>query len=285
MRVYLNGRYVDAQDASVSVNDRGFLFGDGIYEVMRGAGGELIEPERHVRRMRRGLSALAIALSHDQVAALLDVSRTLLRDNELDGDALAYCQVTRGTAPRTHHYPPPDTPPTVLVTTTPVALPHAVRVRGAAVITLPDIRWARCDIKSVNLLPNVMAKQRAVDAAADEAIFVRDGVITEGASSSVFAVLDGELRTYPLSNYILPGVTREIVLEVARELGLSVREVPVLADELMRATEMFLTSTYNDVMPVVRVDGRVVGTGAPGPIAQHLYAAYAERIGAVAGVR
>jgi D-alanine transaminase len=213
------------------------------------------------------------------------VSRTLLRDNELGGDALAYCQVTRGTAPRTHHYPPPDTPPTILVTTTPVALPHAVRVQGAAVITLPDIRWARCDIKSVNLLPNVMAKQRAVDAAADEAIFVRDGVITEGASSSVFAVLDGELRTYPLSNYILPGVTREIVLELARELGLSVREVPVLADELMRATEIFLTSTYNDVMPVVRVDGRVVGTGAPGPIAQQLYAAFAERIGAVAGVR
>jgi D-alanine transaminase len=285
MRVYLNGRYVDAQDASVSVNDRGFLFGDGIYEVMRGAGGELIEPDRHVRRMQRGLDALAIALSHDRVAALLDVSRTLLRDNELDGDALAYCQVTRGTAPRTHHYPPPDTPPTVLVTTTPVALPHAVRVQGAAVITLPDIRWARCDIKSVNLLPNVMAKQRAVDAAADEAIFVRDGVITEGASSSVFAVLGGELRTYPLSNYILPGVTREIVLELARELGLSAREVPVLADELMRATEIFLTSTYNDVMPVVRVDGRVVGTGAPGPIAQQLYAAFAERIGAVAGVR
>jgi D-alanine transaminase len=130
-----------------------------------------------------------------------------------------------------------------------------------------------------------MAKQRAVDAGADEAIFVRDGVITEGASSTVFTVLDGELRTYPLSNYILPGVTREIVLELARELGLSVREVPVLADELMRATELILTSTYNDVMPVVRVDGRVVGTGAPGPIAQQLYAAFAERIGAVAGVR
>lgn len=285
MRVYLNGRYVDAQDASVSVNDRGFLFGDGVYEVVRGAGGELIEPERHVRRMRQGLGALAIALSHDQVAALLDVSRMLLRDNGLDGDALAYCQVTRGAAPRTHHYPPADTPPTVLVTTTAVALPHAVRVQGATVVTLPDIRWARCDIKSVNLLPNVMAKQRAVDAAADEAIFVRDGVITEGASSSVFAVLDGELRTYPLSNYILPGVTREIVLELARELGLSVREVPVLADELMRATEIILTSTFNDVMPVVRVDGRVVGTGAPGPIAQQLYAAFAERIGAVAGVR
>jgi D-alanine transaminase len=146
MRVYLNGRYVDAQDASVSVNDRGFLFGDGVYEVMRGAGGELIEPERHARRMRNGLGALAIALSHDQVAALLDVSRTLLRDNGLDGDALVYCQVTRGAAPRTHHYPPADTPPTVLVTATAVVLPHAVRVRGAAVVTLPDIRWARCDI-------------------------------------------------------------------------------------------------------------------------------------------
>ena len=285
MRAYLNGRYIDAQDATVSVNDRGFLFGDGVYEVMRGAAGELIEPDRHVRRMQRGLDALAIAFGDDRVVGLLDVGRTLLRDNRLMSDALVYCQVTRGTAPRTHHYPPRDTPPTVLVTATPIELPSAQRDRGAAVITLPDIRWARCDIKSVNLLPNVMAKQRAVEAGADEAVFVRDGVITEGASSTVFVVLDGELRTYPLSNYILPGVTREIVLELAQELGIPVRQVPVLADELARATEVILASTYNDVMPVTRVDGRLVGAGVPGAVAQQLYAAFAERIGAVASVR
>lgn len=285
MRVYLNGRYVDEQQASVPVTDRGFLFGDGVYEVVRAVAGELIEAERHVRRMTRGLGALAIGLTDDRVSGLLEVSRTLLRDNGLDGDALVYWQITRGVAPRTHQFPPGGTAATVLASAGAAVLPHALRARGAAAITTPDIRWARCDIKSVNLLANVLAKQRAVESGADEAIFVRDGVVTEGAVSTVFAVLDGEVRTYPLSNYILPGVTREIILELAVEVGLSVREVPILADELAHVTELFFTSTSNDVMPIVRVDGRAIGTGRPGPIAQQLYAAFAERVGAVAGTR
>src|SRR5208283_830978 len=164
-------------------------------------------------------------------------------------------------------------------------LPHATRTRGATVITTPDIRWARCDIKSVNLLPNVLAKQKAVEAGADEAIFVRDGVLTEGASSNLFGVLDGELRTYPLSNYILPGITREVVLELAHEGELVVSERPMWIDDLARVSELFLTSTVNDVMPIVRVDGRQIGTGKPGPVARQLYAAFADHIGAVAAAR
>jgi D-alanine transaminase len=281
MRIYLNGRYVAAEDALVPVNDRGFLFGDGIYEVTRAAAGELSDAHRHTRRFTRNLRELSISFGEQDVSDLLDVSRTLLRDNGIEGDALVYWQVTRGAAPRVHHFPAPGTPPTVLVSVSSVNLPHATRTRGATVITTPDIRWARCDIKSVNLLPNVLAKQKAVESGAEEAIFVRDGVMTEGASSNLFGVLDGELRTYPLSNYILPGITREIVLELAHECDLTVSERPMWVDDLPRITELFLTSTVNDVMPIVRVDGRPVGSGRPGPVTQQLYAAFADRLGAV----
>ncbi|SRR5579883_579339 len=282
MRSYLNGKFVDADAAVVPVTDRGFMFGDGVYEVTRSAGGDLIELTRHVRRLTRNLREMAISLRESDVATMVDVSRTLLRDNRLDGDALVYWQVTRGAAPRVHQFPPVGTVPTVYVATMPVTLPHAVRTRGAVAITTPDIRWARCDVKTVNLLPNTLAKQRAVESGADEAIFVRDGTITEGASSNVFAVLDGELRTHPRSPYILPGVTRDVVLEVAGEAGMSVREEPFRPDDLARASELFFTSTFNDVMPIVRVDGRTIGSGRPGPVAQQLYAAFLERVSPVA---
>jgi D-alanine transaminase len=283
MRVYLNGRYVDSEQATVSVTDRGFLFGDGIYDVVRGAGGELIEVDRHLRRLARGVRELRITLDDARIEELRHISRTLLRENRLDGDALVYWQVTRGAAPRTHQFPPAGTPPTVLASASPVALPHALRTRGASVITVPDVRWARCDIKSVNLLPNIMAKQEAVDAGADEAVFVREGVIMEGASSAVFLQLDGELRTHPLTTRILPSISRELVMEIAAELNLPMREFPVLERDLPHVTEMFIASTYNDIMPVVRTDGRAIGTGRPGPVTQQVYAAFAERIGAVAG--
>ncbi len=285
MRIYLNGRYVAAEDAVVPVTDRGFLFGDGVYEVTRGAGGELIDSPRHARRFARSLAALSISLGENGIADLVKVSRKLLEENELDADALVYWQVTRGAAPRTHHFPPAGTPPTVLVSASAVNLPHDARVHGVSVVTTPDIRWARCDIKSVNLIPNVLAKQKAVSAGAEEAIFVRDGVLTEGASSNLFGVLDGELRTYPLSNFVLPGITREIVIELAHEGNVTVKEQPMWMDDLPRVSELFLTSTVNDVMPIVRIDGRQVGTGRPGPIAQQLYAAFADRIGAVAAAR
>jgi D-alanine transaminase len=282
MRIYLNGQFVPAELATVPITDRGLLFGDGIYEVTRGADGEFIEIHRHVRRLTRNLRELSISVPSDRVAELVEASRTLLREVAPEGDALVYWEVTRGAAPRVHHFPPPGTVPTIFASVSTVTLPHAARKRGAVAITTPDIRWARCDIKSVNLLPNVMAKQRAVEAGADEAIFVRDGIVTEGASSNVMAILDGELRTYPLSPYILGGITRDVVLELARDAGLTVREEPILLDDLYRATELMFTSTVNDVMPIVRVDGRAIGTGSPGPVARQLYSAFLDRIGAVA---
>jgi D-alanine transaminase len=280
MRVYLNGEYVGRERAVVPVDDRGFLFGDGVYEVVRVANGQLFEAERHWRRLERSLDGLQIRRPAGLDGAALDaIALRLLEENRLgDSNALVYVQITRGAAVRTHHFPPEGTRPTVLVSAGPFAPPDAVRARGAWVITCSDIRWARCDLKTVNLLPNALAKQRAVAAGADEALFVRDGVVTEGASTNTFGVFDGEVRTYPATNHILPGVTRDVVLELAGELGIPVRLAPMFIDELPRADELFMTSTTNDVMPIVRVDGQPVGGGRPGPIAGRLHAALAERM-------
>ncbi|HEX6965984.1 MAG TPA: aminotransferase class IV [Gemmatimonadaceae bacterium] len=280
MKVYLNGDYIERDRASISVDDRGFIFGDGVYEVTRAIRGKLFEGERHVRRLARGLKGLGITPPAEvQEDRLIAISECLLRDNGLtNGEALVYLQITRGAAPRTHAFPPADTPPTVYLSVGPFTPPHDLRARGATAITVPDIRWSRCDLKTVNLLPNTMAKQRAVEAGVDEAIFVRDSAVTEGASTNVFAVVGGVVRTYPESNYILGGITRDVVLEVAAECGVPVSTTPIYASDIAHVDELFLTSTTNDVMPVVEVDGRAIGAGKPGPVAQRLYSALAERV-------
>jgi D-alanine transaminase len=279
MTVYLNGVYLDRARAVVSVDDRGFLFGDGVYEVTRAHDGLLFEGERHLRRLARSLDGLGIALPAGLAAALLEISERLLRENALEeGDATVYLEITRGTAPRAHHFPPPGTAPTVFLSANRLKIPDDVRARGADVITTPELRWARCDLKTVNLLPNVLAKQQAVAAGAFEAVFVHDGLVIEGASSNTFAVIGGVLRTHPATHRILAGITREVVLELAAELGIPVSEQPVAVDELARASELIVTATTADVMPVVRVDGRVVGDGRPGPIARALHRALLARM-------
>ena len=279
MKVYLNGAYLERAQALVSVDDRGFLFGDGVYEVTRVHNGLLFEGERHLRRLARGLEGLSIALPAGLATSLLEISERLIRENALDqGDATVYLQITRGTAPRTHHFPPRGTAPTVFVSASRLMTPEDVRARGANVITTPDLRWARCDLKTVNLLPNVLAKQQAVAAGAFEAVLVRDGIVIEGASSNTFAVIGGVLRTHPANNRILAGITREVVLEIAAELGIAVDEQPVAMDGLTGASEVMVTATTADVMPVVRVDGRTIGDGHPGPIASELQRALVARM-------
>jgi len=289
MTVYLNGAFVDRAAATVSVDDRGFLFGDGIYEVTRARDGALFEWERHLRRLDRGLAGVAIALAASVRDGLAEISERLLRENGLDsGDAIVYLQITRGVAPRTHYFPPPGTPPTVFLSASRLTVPDELRARGATAIAIPDIRWGRCDLKTVNLLPNVLAKQQAVAAGAFEAILVKDGVVTEGASSNVFVVKDGVLRTHPLGPHILAGVTRDVLFELVAELGLSANEAPVMAAELPGVSEVLVTATTADVMPIVRIDGRPVGDGRPGPVAGALHAALRtrmERQCARAGVR
>lgn len=259
------------------MDDRGFLFGDGIYEVTRVVQGRLLESERHLARMERGLSQLEIRPA-PSASLMTEVAARLLAENGLlGGEATVYVQVTRGSAPRTHHFPPSSTAPTVFVSTLPLASNREMRARGAAVITHPDLRWARCDLKTVNLLANVLAKQAAAAAGAAEAMLVRDGVITEGSHTNIFGVVGGELRTHPLTQRILPGVTRSVVLEVARDLGIGRDERPLRVDELGDVSELFYTSTTQDVMPIVQVDGQRIGDGQPGPIAMQLYEGLMER--------
>jgi D-alanine transaminase len=287
MIVYLNGSYLPSDRAHLSALDRGFVFGDGVYEVWRVVNGRLFEAERHRERLERGLRELRIGPPDGADAdGLRTIAERLLRENDLlDGHATFYVEVTRGAAPRTHHFPPPGTPATVFAYTAALKSLEQDRRTGVRAIARPDVRWLRCDIKTIQLLPNVLAKQAAVEAGAFEAIFVRDGHATEGTHSNLFAVRNGELRTHPSNNLILPGVTRDVVLELARELGIPCREKPVTEAELRKVEELFFTGTTTDVLPVVRVDDFSIGNGHPGPIAAALYEALVQRMEAVgAGV-
>jgi D-alanine transaminase len=284
MLVYLNGQYVPLREATVSALDRGLIFGDGVYEVWRAVRGRLFEAERHQARLERGLRELRIVPPADATLEhLTSIGDRLLGENELlGGDATLYVEITRGAAPRSHYFPVVGTPSTLLVMAGKLSLSDA-RYNGTSVITQPDIRWLRCDLKTVQLLPNVLARQAATDAGASEAIFVRDGVITEGTHTTVFAVIDGVLRTHPANHLVLPGVTREVVVELARGMGIAVREQGVAVAEMPNVSELFLTGTTTDVTPVVRVDGEKIGGGSPGPIASALRDRLLERMGAPAG--
>jgi len=270
--VFLNGQFLPVEDAKLSVLDRGFVFGDGVYEVWRVIDGHLFEHQRHDARLRRGLKSLELDVPAKDVDALAGVAERLLRDNELSsGEGTFYVEITRGAAPRTHAYPPKGTRATIFAMTNRFEVPHAQRETGAKAITQPDVRWLRCDLKTVQLLPNVMAKQKAQLAGALEAIFIRDGLVTEGTHTSVLGVKNGQLLTHPLSPLILPSVTREIVLEIAREQGVTVRETAFTEQELFTLDELFVSGTTTDVTPIVEVDGRRIGNGKPGPVSKQLY--------------
>jgi D-alanine transaminase len=277
--VYLNGEYMARDRARIPVDDRGFVFGDGIYEGVRAIEGQLFEWPAHAARMTSGLAGLRIGFGAERVAELEGVAGRLLRDNELErGDAFVYLAVTRGAAPRTHGFPPAGTPPTVFVSATPLVQRRELRQHGVTAITFEDMRWARCDWKTLNLLGSVLARQAAVEAGAFEAILVRDGLVTEGAATTVFAVIDGVVRTHPLSHRILPGVTRTMVLACAHDLQVPVRERAVTEAELRAASEIFLCGTTTDVTPVVALDGTPVGAGTPGPITARLREAFEARL-------
>ncbi|MFI5245172.1 MAG: D-amino-acid transaminase [Gemmatimonadales bacterium] len=282
--VYLNGEFIPRERATVSVDDRGFIFGDGIYEGVRSVEGRMFEWDAHAGRMVNGLHGLRIEFGASRVAGLKDVCERLVHDNGLDGgDAFLYLQVSRGAAPRTHHFPPAGTPPTVYVAASKLVVPRHLRVQGATAVTYPDLRWQRCDLKTVNLLGNVLARQAATEAGAYEAILHRDGLVTEGAATNVFAVIDGALRTHPLDHHILPGITRKVILELIHEHGIGLVEVPVTEGELRRAEELFVCGSTTDVTPVILLDGEPVGAGAPGPVTRRLQALFESRLYAAVG--
>jgi len=271
---YLNGRYLPRAQARVRVEDRGYLFGDGVYEVIPVHGGALVAADRHFQRLDRSLGELRIEAPMSR-KALEVVLRHVIARNNID-DGTVYIQVTRGVAPRDHKFPKNAAPGLFVTAKRWTPPPPALLRDGVSVVTLPDQRWGRCDIKSLNLLPNVLAKQAAVEQGAYEAWLLDDtGNVTEGSSTSAWIVTEGgALATRPNGVEILPGVTRAIVLDVTRELGLKLELRPFSRDEAYRAREAFLTSVSNFVLPITRIDGKPVGDGRPGPIAQRLRGAY-----------
>lgn len=264
MIAYLNGGYMPLETARISPLDRGFLFGDGVYEVIPSYGGVPFLLDAHLDRLGRSLAAIRLA---DPLpgAAWRQMLGRLLEKNPGD-DRSIYVQVTRGTAPRDHAFPA-STLATVFAMVSPITPPgSALPETGVAAVTLPDQRWGRCDIKSVALLANVLARQHAVDDGAAEAILLRDGFLTEGAASNVFVVTNGVVRTPPLTPAILPGITRSLLLDLLRARGRVCREEPIPEAELRTADEIWLTSSTREVLPVTRLDRQPVGHGRPGPM-------------------
>ena len=269
---YVNGRYLPLRDAAVNIEDRGYQFSDGVYEVCEVRGGRLVDERRHLERLARSLSELRIPMPMS-ARALGIVFRETVRRNRVRW-GIVYLQITRGVSRRDHAFPPPGTLPSIVVTARNLDFAAAEKLAadGVAVITLPDNRWDRVDIKSVSLLPNVLAKQAAREQGAREAWFVDEqGFVTEGSSSNAWIVTrDGKLVTRQVDNAILRGITRTVVLEALKVQGIALEERGFTMEEAREAREAFITSASQIVIPVVQIDGRPVGNGAPGLLATAL---------------
>jgi D-alanine transaminase len=264
--VYLNGQYLPREQARISPEDRGFLFADAIYEVVRFYRGRAFHLVEHLARMREGLACLRIDA---EPSFYPSVAQELLERNGLrDSDAIVYAQVSRGAAPRSHGFPPPGTVPTIFAFTRESERPPDPR--GGRAILVPDERWGHCDVKTVMLLPNILAFQRAREAGAAEAILVRDGRALEGTKANLFLASGGVIRTAPNDRWILPGVTRAAAIGAARRLGWQVEERAFTVEEMFSADEVFLASTTLWTYPLIEIEGRRIGAGTPGPVATKL---------------
>jgi D-alanine transaminase len=274
---FVNGKFSSLADAVVSVEDRGFQLGDGIYEVLRTYRGRLHAVEEHMRRLFRSLDA--IQLKHSFTAAGLEKNILEAVKRAGFGDSLIYLQITRGATKRAKEFPK-GAEPTLVITVRELELPApALRSRGVAIQTAEDIRWQRCDIKSVCLLPNVLASQRARAAGCFEALFVeKDGTVNECASANIFIVTQGTVATPPLGTRLLGGITREEVIALARKHGVPMEERRVTLDELLAADEVFLTGTTAEILPVVKVNDRSIAAGKPGPVTQQLHELYRQAV-------
>lgn len=265
----INGKFMPLASAKVSVEDRGFLFGDGIYELIRSHEGQLFRLDEHLQRMERSAQAIQLDLRHSRREWKGLITKAMERSRIRE--AKIYIEVTRGAAPRSHAFPKGTASTTVITVRHFEPIPERLRRDGARTITVPDLRWGRCDIKSLNLLPNILAKQQALESGALEAIFLRSGqgseatssYVTEGTSSNVFAVFGDAVVTPPHGPMILSGVTREMVLELARRQGLKSEERAITSTDLLRADEVFLTGTTMEVLPVSRVDQTIIRKGTP----------------------
>lgn len=276
---YVNGQYRPHGQATVHIEDRGFQFADGVYEVWSVFDGKLADFEGHLTRLHRSLNELRITIPMSQAALTRVLQETVRRNRIVEG--IVYLQVTRGTARRDHPFPAEGTPPSVIVTarSIPLSKGNASAAKGVAVTTHPDIRWGRCDIKTVGLLPNVLAKQAAKEKGAAEAWMVDEaGLVTEGSSTNAWIVdEDGVLRTRDAQANILRGITRTAVMALVADEGLKIEERAFTVDEVKRAREAFYTSASGFVMPATSIDGAKIGDGKPGPVATKLRELYLER--------
>jgi len=274
MIVYFNGEFLSKEEVRISPDDRGFLFADGVYEVIRGYGVKPFKLEEHLKRLERSLREIQI--DYPDAGKLGPIAEKLIQMNKLAGAEFTtiYIQVTRGAAPRKHTFPEEKTPPTVYMSASPGISQKEKIERGVKIILVPDIRWYRCDIKSISLLPNVLANQQAKEKGAEEAVLVRDGIITEGSHTNFYAVFEGRVLTHPMNHHILPGITRDIIVNLCRDLKIPFRDELVREKDLPRAQEMFLSGTSMEVTPVVQVDDWKVGKGEPGPVTASLRAGY-----------
>ncbi|MGK2870773.1 MAG: D-amino-acid transaminase [Alphaproteobacteria bacterium] len=278
---YVNGRYAPLHKAFVHVEDRGFQFADGVYEVFPVYCGHIVNCDWHMQRLAQSLLGLQIEwpISPDVLRAIL---MEVLRRNRIRDGGMIYLQITRGVAPRNHAFPGANVHPSLVIIARSVdmAARHLQAQTGVRIISVPDTRWARRDIKSVALLPNMLAKQEAAHAGASEALFVNDrGIVTECASSTFWMVSsDGRLLTHPLGHAILPGVTRRAVMVLAQEMGLEVAEEEFDLQKVITAREAFLTSATNFVMPAIQIDAKIISNGVPGPISIALRKAYIDKL-------
>jgi D-alanine transaminase len=275
---YLNGKIMDIEKAMVPIEDRGYQFGDAVYEFIASYNGRLFCMEPHLDRLQRSMRELSFpAMDRKDIRKAVE---TLFEQAAISRAGL-YIQISRGVAPRNHVFPP-GSPLQVVMTIRPVEeKPQALRKSGVSVITVEDFRWGRCDIKTVQLLPNVLAKQKAMDAGAFDAIFVAPGnVVREATSSNLAVIKNGTLITHPLTPAILPGITRMVVLDLCVKLGIPVQERFFTTEEMLAADEVFLTGTVTEVLAIVTVDAKRIGDGQVGPMTQRSYAALRERAGA-----
>ncbi len=270
--VYLNGKFLPRDQAFVPVMDRGFVFGDGVYEVIPTYGGRLFRLDEHLQRLDASLAGIRLSnpMNHREWAETL---KRLVNKNG-GGEQSVYLQLTRGHAPRDHGFPQ-DTQPTVFISSSPLK-PVAAELlnKGVAAICLEDIRWKHCHIKAIALLPNILLRQQAIDAGAQEAILIRDGVVTEGAASNLFIVKDGVIKTPPKGPFLLPGITRDLVLELTAANGINYQECNFGAEELQQADEIWLSSSTKEILPVTKLDDKTVGNGQPGPAWQQMCKLY-----------
>jgi D-alanine transaminase len=280
MIVYFNGNYINEEKCFISPYDRAFLFSDGVYEVARYTGKKFFEFDSHMQRLNSGLKFLKIKF-HD-VNKLQEICNKLIsKNNFVNKEALIYIQITRGISnPREHIFPNKNTPPTVFINAN-LLLKNRNLKKGVSVILGEDIRWSRCNIKTISLLPNVLARQKAKEKNVAETIFVRNGRITEGTHTSFCGVKNGCLYTAPLSNYILPGVTRKIVIDICKEIKIPVKKIYIKEKDIKNFDELFLTSTTMDITPVIRINDMIINNGKSGKVTRKIQNAYYELLNSV----